>query len=326
LDWLEISIETTPEGLEAVCARLTALGYASFEIVDEQDFEAFLENNKRYWDYVDEELRLKIRDKSLVKLYLPDDASAPEQLTILREGMECLREDCPELDLGSLGVSAGHRNEEEWAEAWKRYYKPALIGKRLFLRPEWVDEPCPSGRVEYVSNPGMAFGTGTHASTRLCLLFLEKLIAGGERMLDLGCGSGILSVCGLLLGAIGAVGVDIDANAADVSCRSAELNHVGDRFAAYCGDVLTDAALLDKINGEYDVIAANIVADVIIALGGIAKRLLKPGGRLIVSGIIAERGAEVEEALRAQGLYVHEKAEQEGWCAMVLSSCKGGAI
>ncbi len=319
MQWLEVMIDTVPEGIDAVCARLIALGTSGFEIEDEQDFKDFLENNRQYWDYVDDALLGEKKGKCRVKLYIPDDAVAGETVLLLREGMQSLRRDCPELSLGSLEITTGQRSEEEWANAWKLYYKAQCVGEKLFIRPEWEDASCPPGRVEYVNNPGMAFGTGTHASTRLCMTLLESLIKGGEQLLDLGCGSGILSITGLLLGASSSLGVDIDAGAADVSCRNAALNHVENRFASLCGDILTNSGLKAQLGRQkYDVIAANIVADVIIALGGAARGLLAPGGHFIVSGIIDTREEEVADALRENGFQVTRVLRDEGWCAMEL--------
>lgn len=321
MQWLEIFIDTVPEGIDAVCARLIALGTSGFEIEDEQDFMDFLENNRQYWDYVDDALLGEKKGKCRIKLYIPDDAAAGETVLLLREGMQALRRDCPELSLGSLALTTGQRSEEEWADAWKRYYKAQNVGKKLFIRPEWDDAVCPPGRVEYINNPGMAFGTGTHTSTRLCMTLLEDLVRGGERLLDLGCGSGILSIVGLLLGAGSALGVDIDPGAADVSRRNAALNHVEARFTSLCGDILTDKALGAQIGRQkYDIIAANIVADVIIALAGAAHGLLAPDGRFIVSGIIDTREEEVAGALRENGFAVTRVLRDEGWCAMELSA------
>jgi ribosomal protein L11 methyltransferase len=320
LDWIEVSIDTVPEGIDAVCARLIAQGTSGFEIEDEQDFEEFLENNRQYWDYVDEELRREKSGKCRVNIYIPDDASSSEVINSLRGEMERLRADCPDIPLGSLEVTVLKRGEEEWAEAWKKYYKAVPVGNRLFIRPEWESEACPEGRIEYISNPGMAFGTGTHASTRLCMLFLENVIKGGESLLDLGCGSGILSITGLLLGAKRALGVDIDPIAVDISASNAALNHVEDRFTALYGNVIADKQLFARLEeNKYDVITANIVADVIIALGEIVGKLLKPDGFLIVSGIIDTRAQEVADALISNGFQVNGTFNEDGWCAMSLS-------
>ena len=203
--------------------------------------------------------------------------------------------------------------DADWENNWKQFYKPMEIGDRLIVIPDW-EEADPQGRVALRLNPGLTFGTGSHATTRLCLQALEKLVRPGMSVLDLGCGSGILSIAALLLGADRAYACDIDEKAVDVAYENAALNGVGrDRYTVRAGDVLSDQGLRRDMGGGWDIVVANIVADVIIALAPAALDLMKPGGAFLCSGIIDQRADEVREALEAQGFTIREANASEGW-------------
>ena len=305
MQWLEITIRTRSEDLDALTARLTALGYDSLIIEDEQDFLRFLEQNRAYWDYVDESLAASMRGVSQVRLYLEDDAQAQSSIAALREALP------QELSVRKVA-------DEDWANSWKQYYKPLAVGKRLLIVPEWLSPENPENRVTILLDPGMIFGTGAHASTQMCLCALEERLHGGERVLDLGSGSGILSIAALRLGAKSAVGVDIDPMAEDVARENAALNDLhGDRFTARTGNVLTDAPLLDALGGGYDAVLANIVADVIIPLSAAVPKFLKPDGFFLCSGILNTRLEEVKAALRKNGLSVTDERRQGDWCCLL---------
>ena len=250
---------------------------------------------------------------------------------LIMEGFEYfhLEEDCVKLyfyphDTGELerfqglvpSVSIAERCEDEWAEAWKRYYKPAPIGEKLLIQPAWL-EVEPTSRAVYLNDPGMAFGTGLHASTRLCLEILESLDLSGKRVLDIGCGSGILGLCALLLGAEGAVGVDIDPYAVRTAKENAMLNGVDGRFAALAGDYLTDNPVRDTA-GEFDVAFSNIVADIIIPLVPVITPRLKDGAQWITSGIIEHRLDDVLSAAEDAGLTAKTVRVEDGWAAVVF--------
>ena len=304
--WLEAAINTTPDRLDRVCAQLAAAGMDSVVIEDEQDFLTFLEQNRQYWDYVDQELLDRMKGVSRVKFYVTDDAAGKAQLARYTRALE---EECAVTPL----------SDNDWAYSWQKYYKPLAIGKRLYVVPEWLrEEPVPEGRAPLFLNPGLTFGTGSHASTQLCLEGVEEHAAPGRDILDLGCGSGILSIAGLCLGAKCAVAVDIDPKAVDVAYANAALNGIGaDRYTVRAGDVLSDPALAAELaRRRYHLVLANIVADVIIPLAPQVPKLLEEDGIFLCSGIIDTRVREVEAALKKAGLTVARKREKNGWAAL----------
>ena len=306
IKWLEVAVDTTPDKLDQVCAKLAAAGMDSLVIEDEQDFLNFLEQNKQYWDYVDQELLDRMKGVTRVKFYVTDDAGGREQLARYTRGLD-------------WEYTATPLADNDWAYSWQKYYKPLEIGKRLYVVPQWMrEEPVPAGRVPFYLNPGLTFGTGSHASTQLCLEGVEEHTAPGRDVLDLGCGSGILSIAALCLGAGSAVAVDIDPKAADVAYENAALNGVGrDRYHVQSGNILEDRSLAERLaQKRYGLVLANIVADVIIPLAPQVPGLLAPDGVFLCSGIIDARGDEVAAALEGQGLRVTRRREKNGWIAL----------
>ncbi len=315
MNWLQLCIDTAPTGLEPLEAMLSSLGIDSVEIEDEGDFQAFLTQNQACWDYVDDALLAEKRGKCRVKCYLTDDENGWSQTASVRLAMEELKKTCSGVDLGPMILTVDHVANEDWENNWKQYYRPIEIGTRLLIVPEWL-EAEETDRVTLRLDPGLAFGTGSHATTRMCLAQLDKRIRGGERVLDLGCGSGILSIAALRLGAREAVACDIDEKAADVAYENAALNGIGrDAYRVLHGDILKDHALRAAIGGGYDVVLANIVADVILALAPAVGGLLAEDGVFLCSGIIDERAEEVRAGLAAAGLEVLETQAEEGWYA-----------
>ncbi len=313
MDWLEVRLKTASPGIELVAARLTALGYDSFIMDDQQEFHDFLEENRQYWDYVDDSLAARMAGLSQIRLYLEDSPAAREQARTLPALLAPLRAQFPAVDFGPLSVALAPCRDEDWENNWKQYYTPLEAGERLFIVPEWLSPEIPAGRVALRLDPGLSFGTGAHASTQMCLMALENFVQGGERVVDLGCGSGILSIAALLLGADSAVGVDIDPMAEDVARANAALNDLGPgRFTARTGDVLQDSTLLRELSG-CGLLLANIVADVIIPLAPAARAMLAPGGKLICSGILDIREDEVRAALTHAGFTIIERRALEDW-------------
>ena len=287
-------------------AKLTAAGMAGLVIEDEAEFQQFLEQNRQYWDYVDQELLDRMKGVTRVKFYVTDDADGRAQLAQYTHGLDC------EYTVTSL-------SDNDWAYSWQKYYKPLSIGERLYVVPQWEKEkPVPDGRVPFYLNPGLTFGTGSHASTQLCLEGVEAHTKQGDTVLDLGCGSGILSIAALVLGAREAFACDIDEKCVDVAYENAALNGIGkDRYTVRAGDILTDTALAAEIARQrYPLVLANIVADVIIPLSAHVPDLLTQDGIFLCSGIIDTRAHEVEAALERNGLKIIKKREKNGWVAL----------
>ena len=312
MDWLELKIDTSHAGLDAVTDMLEQQGVTGVMIDDEADFQSFLENNRQYWDYVDDDLLAQKKGVSRVTFYLERNEDAYGTVAAVRMAMSALKKDHPEY--APLLLTMADVADEDWENNWKQFYKPMEIGDRLIVIPEWESTGVPEGRVALRLNPGLTFGTGSHATTRLCLTALEKHITGGQTVLDLGCGSGILSIAALLLGADHAVACDIDEKCMDVAYENAALNGVGrDRYTVRWGDVVTDQALRQELGGPYDVVVANIVADVIKALASTVRPLVKEGGIFLCSGIIDDRAEEVARCLRDNGWTIAETRSSEGW-------------
>ena len=304
--WLEVTLPVPADRLERVCDILTANGMTGLVVEEEGEFLRFLEQNRQYWDYVDEGLAARMKGASRVKFYVPDSEEGQKQLRQYLAGLE---------DHEPQTVSL---REEDWATSWQKYYQPIPVGKRVYIVPDWMrGEPVPDGRTPLYLNPGLTFGTGAHPTTQLCLELLEEVLQSGDKVLDLGCGSGILAIAALALGASRAVGVDIDPKAADVAFENAALNGVGpDRLSVYAGDVLSDKKLAAKLGpGQNRVVLANIVADVIIPLSAKAGEFMTPDGVFLTSGVIDGREDEVRAALEANGFAVVKHLERGGWHA-----------
>lgn len=314
-NWLEVTVETSDEEMETLAARLTMNGAEGLVLEDETDFKVFLEENRQYWDYVDDALLERMKGVARIKFYVPDDEEGRAQMAAALEGI-------------GNPVSTAPLKEEDWAYGWQKYYQPMAVGERMYIVPEWErGKPVLQGRTAVYLNPGLTFGTGSHASTQLCLGLLEGRVIPRQKVLDLGCGSGILSVAALNLGAVEAVGVDIDPKAVGVAYENAQLNGIGrDRYTVRAGDVLSDAGLVEELvqAGPYEIVLANIVSDVIIPLSAQVHRFLAPGGTFLCSGIIDSRADEVADALEKNGLEILERLERDGWCALAARAGRPG--
>jgi len=316
--WIQLTVYTTESGIEPVCGRLYQLGITGLEIEDENDFKTFLEENRSAWDYVDEDLMQAKSKETNVKFYVTADAAGRETLHEAERSLKELKDMDSDGAFGSLRFSLSDMDEEDWANNWKQYFKPLSVGEKILILPEWETLSAPTDRTVFVINPGMSFGTGSHHTTRLCLERLEQYVKPGMEVLDLGCGSGILSAVALLLGAKSATAVDIDPNAAKIARENAERNGIKEeQYRVFAGNVLTDEKLQAEIaDRQYDLILANIVADVIIALAPTVSPLLAEGGTYITSGIITDREEEVLARYGAEPLSLVNRAQSGDWVAL----------
>ena len=313
MEWLEVSIYTTNAGIDPICGRLYNIGVTGVEIKDKNEFEDFLENNKQYWDYVDERLREEMNGETCVKIYVSDNEHGHKLLMHVRDELTALKGLDTDNRFGSLRIEMQSLREEDWENNWKQYYEPLEIGEKLLVVPEWID--CSDeGRVPLRLDPGLLFGTGSHATTRMCLTALEKYAGAGKRALDLGCGSGILGIGALVLGSDFCTACDIDPKAPDTVMENAALNGIGtDKMKVYAGDIIGDARLRKMLGTGYDIVLANIVSDVIIPLAPFVRAFMAPGGVFITSGIIDGREDEVAAALRSAGLEIIAHRHEEEW-------------
>ena len=298
--WIEVSVPTAAAEIDGLCEELSALGVDGISIEDERDFQSFLEQNRKYWDYVDDSLRERFSGRSVVKFYLSDDEDGRAALEKIRAALD--RE-----------LATQYMEDQDWENSWKQYYEPIPVGERLLIVPEWMDAE-PEGRTVLRLDPGIAFGTGSHATTRMCLEALEGVAGPGKRVLDLGCGSGILGIAALLLGCERVQGCDVDPKSPEAAVRNAALNDIGeDRYAAITGDVLADEGMRRRLGTGYEIVLANIVADVIVSLSAFVRRFMAENGVFICSGIIDDRRAEVEGALRRSGFEVLRRYHEDEW-------------
>ncbi len=300
MDWLEITVSTSPERLDALMRKLEDLGISGLVINDEAAIREFLDNNPQSWDYVDDDVFINVHGKSSLQFYLEDSNDGAALLLEYRSKL-------PEETIDVRQV-----RDEDWLNNWKNFFKPIEIGRRLLIVPEW--EPIPAtDRLVLRIEPKLAFGTGSHASTRMCLEALENHSA--TTILDLGCGSGILAVAALLFGAERAVLCDIAPDAAAVCYDNAQINGIdAGRLTVYTGNVLVGNTLTEVTgNNRYDIVFANIIADVIIPLAPHVTGLLQPGGVFICSGIIDGRQDEVRAALIKNGLEIVQARQTDNW-------------
>lgn len=301
--YIEVCVNTPANEIERRCEEMTAMGAEGFVIENEADFQDFLENNHQYWDYVDDELESRFTGVSRIKCYLCDDEDGRAVLCRIRGAYG--------------GVETSFVEDSDWENNWREYYKPIEVGEKLVVVPEWEDIPD-DGRTALRLDPGLIFGTGSHATTRMCLAALEKYAGEGKTFLDLGCGSGILGIGALVLGSARCVGCDIDPKAPDVAASNAALNGIGsDRFKVYAGNILSDASLRHMLGSGYDAVLANIVSDVIIPLSALVREFMKPRAVFITSGIIDGRQDEVRAALEGNGFEVIEHRKEEEWHCFV---------
>lgn len=318
MDYLEITIHTASDGIEIVANALSSGGFDSLVVEDQAEYENFLEDNRAYWDYVDEDFQQRLQGLSRIKLYLEKDGTEDRQLEKLEKILAFVKKRFPDRDLGSLAIEQTLLPETDWEESWKDSYPPQPVGKSLIVLPVWNAEET-QGRIPVILDPGLTFGTGAHPSTQMVMEFLEERLTPGMRIIDLGSGSGILSIAALRLGAESALGVDIDPKAESVARENAGYNGFGPRrFTAVTGNVTEDPGLMENLaQGGYDIVLVNIVADVIIGLANVLPAFLRENAVVICSGILDVREQDVTAALNAAGLVVIDRKAKEDWRSLV---------
>lgn len=301
MGWIEIEISCPNGTIDDTIALLETKGFSGFVIEDETDFLRFLEEHRAHWDYIDESLQAKLKGKSLLRFYLEDTTASQHQINILQTEL-------------AYPLACRTLQEEDWANNWKRYYKPIAVGKKFLVVPQWMQVET-AGKIPLYLDPGLSFGTGSHPSTKSCLCLMEDRVQTGDTVLDLGTGSGILAIAALKLGAKHITACDIDPHA-DIAVRAnMQFNDLSEQeLLFHSGNVLTDIALQEMLSvKKYDIVFANIVADVIVPLAAFVPSYLTENGIFICSGIIAGRETEVKQALENAGLSIQETRKEEDW-------------
>ena len=318
MNWIEVKIYTTSEGVEAVTGLLMQIGINGFVVEDSKDLDDFLNDTSAIWDYIDDSV-LKLKDcETNITVYLPDNLQGRETFISVKNEVSKLKSIDQDQKYGRLSIETKDINEDDWANNWKQYFKPFQLGNKFIIKPSWDEYHEITDRLILEIDPSSSFGTGQHETTKLCIMALEERVHEQDNILDLGCGSGILSVASLLLGAKKVTSIDIDENCTNITLENFKKNNVKkEQFDIYCGNILESIDLQNNIGyHQYDIVVANIVADVIIAMKDILSNFLKPNGCLIVSGIIGERQEEVVQALTQSGFLLEKINEMNDWVAI----------
>lgn len=307
MNWTNISIKVNREDCETASAIANMVVPYGIYVEDYSDLETAAWEIAHI-DLIDEELLKKDRDSVIIHIYISCEDNAEESFAYLNERLIAAG---IKAEVTSVGV-----DDADWSENWKKYFKAFAVGEHLAVCPSWEEYDNREERVVLKIDPGAAFGTGSHATTSMCLSLLDKYINGSETILDIGCGSGILAIASVLLGAESAVGVDIDAQSVKVSKENADINGIADKTEFICGD------LTDKVNGKFDVVCANIVADIIIKLTPDVAAYMKDDALFMCSGIIDLRADEVRKALLDNGFLIVEEVVKDNWHAFAVRKVK----
>lgn len=315
MDYIEVKVETTHDAAELL-AELLAEITGGCSVDDPQTIEDFVNAPVKRWDYIEEQLFDNPQREPSVSCFLSPDEDGASRLKQMGELLADLKKQDETGFYGSLKMDVSPVRSEDWENNWKQYYKPFCVGDRLYVCPSWEKPELPEGRVMLTMDPASSFGTGSHATTRMCMEQLDALDLDHANILDVGCGSGILACTALLLGGKHAFACDIEENAMRVTAENMDKNHLsGKRYSTRCGDLLSEPALRDEMehSGPYDVILANIVADVLIAMSKYLPGWLAKDGHLILSGIIDTRAEEVREAFRKVNMVIVNEIAKDGW-------------
>lgn len=310
MNYNEISIYTKTEGIDLLISSLSDIGIDSFLIEDKKEFEEFLEDNRETWDLVDEDLKKKNIETN-VKVYILEDESQAEKIEEIKNMLNRLKASDSEDIFGSLNMTFNDIKEEDWANNWKKYFKPFNVGKKLLIKPTWEECDNKENRIILEIDPGASFGTGSHETTKMCLIGLEDYMKEGDEVIDVGCGSGILSIAAAKLGCKHVTGVDIDPMCIETSSYLSKINSVSDKFDVFIGD------LAEKVDVQADVVVANIFAHIIKRLTPDTKRILKKGGIFISSGIIKETVDTVIDSYKENGFEILEVNNMGDWYCVV---------
>ncbi len=319
MEWIECKAEVERDAVEIVSAVLIESGVGGFQVEDDRELQEFLGDKDKNWDYAEDALYEQNREEIVFTFYVSNNDYGLELLANVRGNLLFASQQSLDVDISKVEFKTVNVDEDTWLNEWKKYYKPFKIGNRVIIRPSWEDYTAVNDEVVFNIEPGHVFGTGQHDSTRMCIEQLEKYVKVDDDVLDLGCGSGILSIIALLLGSKFAYACDIDANAKGVAYENASLNHIDvAKYQVEAGNILEDQWLIDDINTKkYDVVVANIVADVIIGISEFSANAVKDGGVFITSGIIEERADEVVAAIEAAGMTMVDTIHSNGWVCLV---------
>ncbi len=302
MDWAEITITTKPEGIDTVTNILDSAGISGVSIYDSRDFEE-LQKQGDIWDYVDDNLK-NDSERSRVCAYIPFSEDVDRVISDITGRLEAN-------DLPDFQISVSRLNDEDWANSWKKYYKPVYIGQRIVIKPTWETIPEAQDKIVIEMDPGAAFGTGTHETTQLCLEMLEKHLIPGDTVLDVGTGTGILSVAAEKLGAGQVTAVDRDELALDAAKKNLK-NNGCTNWEVFKSDLLED------VSKQYSLIVANIVADPILTMLKDLDKVMQDHSRIILSGIIRDRADDVASAYRKGSYRLTEKGSKGEWVALVF--------
>ncbi|MCL1802696.1 MAG: 50S ribosomal protein L11 methyltransferase [Eubacteriaceae bacterium] len=306
MEWFELTIYTASEGIDALCGKLAFLGINKLAIDDPMEAEAFLSDNSNLWDTVDESWADPAREPS-VKAYFPNTDQGKRSEAAVREAVKALKDSDASGTFGSLRIQTALMRDEDWEDNWKAFFKPIKIGQKLYIKPAWESLPESTDRTIIEIDPASSFGSGQHESTQLCLLALEEAIKGGEFVIDVGCGSGLLSVAALKLGALRCLGIDIDQTAIIASSNTAAINGVGSELELRVGD------LVEGVAEKADIVVANLFANLITRLCANVGDVLKSGGLFVSSGITEGTLDEVLRSYEAAGFASVQTKELNGW-------------
>ena len=324
MDWIEVAVKTTTEGIEPVSGILIMNGISGYAVEDSADFEEFLRDKEVYWDYIEDSLMALKDCDTVVTFYITDDASGVEQLSLIKSELARLKNDDTDEIFGELSVTLKNIAEEDWANNWKKYFKPISVGDKLLVKPTWEKIDDVGAKTVVEIDPSSSFGTGSHTTTKLCLEYIEKIdekLSGESfEMIDVGCGSGILAIAANKLSGAHVTAIDIEENSIRVAKENFETNNIPEsEYELYLGSITDDDELFSKIaRKKYKMLAANIVADVLKAMAPYFKKLLDDDGYAVISGIISERADEVEQSFLSSGFSVIEKKDTDGWTAIFL--------